>query len=64
VVVDHLIQTRVPIAMHESLEKDLESMKVSVKAHTDVVEKLESNMGRQNEIILKMQQEMRVTVKK
>jgi hypothetical protein len=42
VVVEHLIQTRVPMAMHESLKKDLESMKASVKAHTGVVEKLEN----------------------
>jgi hypothetical protein len=40
VVVEHLIQTRVPMAMHESLEKDLESMKASVKAQTSVVEKM------------------------
>jgi hypothetical protein len=48
VVVEHLIQTRVPISMHESLKKDLESMKASVKAQTSVVEKMESKMGRQN----------------
>jgi hypothetical protein len=64
VVVEHLIQTRVPMAMHEYLKKDVESMKVSVKAQTGVVEKLESKMGRQNESILKLQQEMRGTVKK
>jgi hypothetical protein len=64
VVVEHLIQIRVPITMHESLKKDLESMKVSVKAQTGVVEKLESKMGRQNESILKLQQEMCNTVKK
>jgi hypothetical protein len=45
VVVEHLIQTRVPMAMHESLKKDLESMKASVKAQTGVVDKLESKMG-------------------
>jgi hypothetical protein len=64
VVVEHLIQTRVPIAMHESLKKDLESIKASVKAQTGVVDKLESKMGRQNESILQLQQEMRGTVKK
>jgi hypothetical protein len=48
VVVEHLIQTRVPMVMHESLKKDLKSMKVIVKAQTGVVEKLESKMGRQN----------------
>jgi hypothetical protein len=64
VVVEHLIQTRVPMAMHESLKKDWESMKASVKAHTSVAEKMESKMGRQNESILKLQQEMRGTVKK
>jgi hypothetical protein len=64
VVVEHLIQTRVTMAMYESLKKDLESMKASVKAQTGVVEKLESKMGRHNESILKLQQEMRGTVKK
>jgi hypothetical protein len=42
----------------------LESMNASVKAQTGVVEKLESKMGRLNEIILKLQQEIRGTVKK
>jgi hypothetical protein len=64
VVVENLIQTRVPMAMHESLKKNLESTKASVKAQTSVVEKMESKMGRQNESILKLQQEMRGTVKK
>jgi hypothetical protein len=64
VVVEHLIQTRVPMAMHESLKKDLESMKASVKARTIVVEKMESKMGRHNESILKLQQEMLCTIKK
>jgi hypothetical protein len=63
-VVEHFIQTRVPMAMHESLKKDVGSMKASVKAQTGVVEKLESKMGRQNESILKLQQEMQSTVKK
>jgi hypothetical protein len=64
VVVEHLIQTRVPMAMHESLKKDLELMKASVKSQTGVVNKLESKMGRHDESILKLQQEMRGTVKK
>jgi hypothetical protein len=51
------------MAMHESLKKDLESMKASVKAQTGVVKKLESKTGRPNESILKLQQEMRGTVK-
>jgi hypothetical protein len=41
VIVEHLIQTRVSMAMHESLKKDAESTKASVKAQTGVVEKLE-----------------------
>jgi hypothetical protein len=52
------------MAVHESLKKDLESMKASVKAKTGVVEKLESKMGRHNESILKLQKEMQSTVKK
>jgi hypothetical protein len=42
------------MATHEYLKKDLESMKSSVKAQAGVAEKLESNMGRQNESILKL----------
>jgi hypothetical protein len=64
VVVEHLIQTKVPMDMHAYLKKDLESTKASVKAQTGVFEKLESKMGSQNESILKLQQEMRSTVKK
>jgi hypothetical protein len=41
VVVEYLIQARVPMAMHESLKKDAEPTKASVKAQTGVVEKLE-----------------------
>jgi hypothetical protein len=52
------------MAMHESLKNDMDSMKVSVKAQTDVVNMLESKMGRHNESILKLQQEMWGTVKK
>jgi hypothetical protein len=55
-VVDHLIQIRVPITMRESSKKDSESIKVSVNTQARVVEKLESKMGRQHEIILKLQQ--------
>jgi hypothetical protein len=58
VVVEHLIQIRLPMDMHEYLKKDVESMKASVKAMTGVVEKLESKMGLQDESILKLQQEM------
>jgi hypothetical protein len=64
VVMEHLIQTRVPMAMHESLKKNLDSMKASVKAQTSVVEKMASKMGLRNESIMKLQQEMRDTVKK
>jgi hypothetical protein len=52
------------MAMHESLKNDLKLMKASVKAHTGLVEKVESKMGRQNESILRLQQEMRGTMKK
>jgi hypothetical protein len=52
------------MAMHESLKKELDSMKARLKAQTGVVEKLESKMGRQNESILNLQQEIRGTVKK
>jgi hypothetical protein len=41
VVLEHLIQTRVPTTMHEPLIKDLEVMHTGVKAHAVVVEKLE-----------------------
>jgi hypothetical protein len=41
VVVGHLIQTRVPMAMHESLKAELTSMKSSVKTQAATVEKFE-----------------------
>jgi hypothetical protein len=63
-LMENLIQTRVPMAIHESLRKCVASMGGSVKNQAGVVEKLESKMGRQNESILNLQQEMCVTVKK
>jgi hypothetical protein len=49
VVVEHLIQTRVPMAMHEALTTDMVGLKASVKAAVSKVEKLESRMARQED---------------
>jgi hypothetical protein len=64
VVVGHLIKTRVPMAMRESLKTELTSIKSSVKAQDNTVEKLESKSGRQTMDILNLQQEMRTALKK
>jgi hypothetical protein len=46
-VVEHLIQNRVTMAMHEDLKAEMSGLKASVKAPINLVEKLESKMGRQ-----------------
>jgi hypothetical protein len=45
VVVEHLIQTRVPMAMHEALKTETIGVKASIKTPATTVEKLESKMA-------------------
>jgi hypothetical protein len=47
VMVEHLIQTRVPLTMHKTLKDEMVGLNTSVKEATNLVEKLESNMSRQ-----------------
>jgi hypothetical protein len=47
VVVEHLIQMCVPMAMHEALKTEMVGLKASVKASVATVEKLESAMAPQ-----------------
>jgi hypothetical protein len=63
IVVEHLIQTRVPMAMHEDLKAEMSGLKASVKAATNLMEKLEYKMGRQGENIVKLQQEVKALKK-
>jgi hypothetical protein len=53
VVVEHLIQTRVPMTMHQALKDEMAGLKSSVKAATTLVKKLESKISRQTENIKK-----------
>jgi hypothetical protein len=62
-VVEHVIQTRMPMAMHEDLKAEMSGPKASVKAATNLVEKLESKVGRQGENIVKLQQEVKALKK-
>jgi hypothetical protein len=62
-VVENLIQTRVPMAMPEDLKAEISGLKVSFKAATNLVEKLESKVGRQGENIVKLQQEVKALKK-
>jgi hypothetical protein len=45
VVVEHLIQTRVPIAMREDMKAEMSGLKASVKAATNLVEKWNLRWG-------------------
>jgi hypothetical protein len=63
VVVEHLIQTRVPITMHQDLKEEMVGLKASVNASTTLVKKLESKMSRQAENIVKLLQDVKVLKK-
>jgi hypothetical protein len=63
VVVEHLIQTHVPMAMHEALKTEMIGLKASVKAAVATVEKLESIMARQATDFVKLQQDVKVALK-
>jgi hypothetical protein len=62
-VVEHLIQTRVPMAVHEDLKAEMSRLKASVEAATNLVEKMESKVGRQGGNIVKLQQEVKALKK-
>jgi hypothetical protein len=59
VAVKHLIQTRVPMTMHQALKDEMVGIKSSVKAATTLVEKMESEMSRQAENIVKLLQDVK-----
>jgi hypothetical protein len=59
VVVEHLIQTRVPMTMHQALKDEMVGIKSSVKTATTLVEKLESKMSQQAENIFKLLQDVK-----
>jgi hypothetical protein len=63
VVVDHLIQTRVIMAMHEALNTEMVGLKASVKASVSTVENLESRMARQATEFAKLQQDVKIALK-
>jgi hypothetical protein len=63
VVAEHLIQTRVPMAMDEALKTDMIGLKGSVKASVTKVENLESSMARQATEFYKLQQDVKVALK-
>jgi hypothetical protein len=63
VVVEHLILTRVPMAMHEALKTEMVGLKESVKASVSTLEKLESRMARQATDFAKLQQDVRIALK-
>jgi hypothetical protein len=63
VVVEHLIQTRVPMAMHEVLKNEMVGLKASVKASVSTVEKFESRMARQVTEFANLQQDFKIALK-
>jgi hypothetical protein len=63
VVLEHLLETRVPMAMHEALKTETVGLKASVKVSVSTVEKLESRMPRQATDFAEIQQDVKVALK-
>jgi hypothetical protein len=63
VVVEHLIQTCVPMAMHEALKAEMNVVKASIKTSSTTVEKLDSKMACKATGIGKLQQYFKVALK-
>jgi general stress protein CsbA len=63
VVVEHLIQTRVPITMRQDLKEEMTGLKSSGKEATNLLKKLESKMSRQAENIVRLLQDVQVLKK-
>jgi hypothetical protein len=65
VIVEHLIQTRVPMDMHDVVKAEDTDLKTQVKTATVTVtvDKLESKLGRQATVLAKFQQEMKTALK-
>jgi hypothetical protein len=61
--VEHLIQTCVPMAMHEDLKTEMSGLKASVKASVTTVEELDSRMACQATEFAKLQQDAKVVLK-
>jgi hypothetical protein len=64
VVVEHYIQTRVPMDMHYVVKAEVKDLKVQVNTSMAMVDTLESRVGRQTTDISKPQQEMKMALKK
>jgi hypothetical protein len=64
VVVEHLIQTRVPMTMHNAVKLEVNDLTTKVKTAYATVEKLESKLGRQATDIATLQKEIKSMVKK
>jgi hypothetical protein len=64
VVVEHLIQTLMPMAMHEYLKAEMIGANAGAKAYATSVEKLWPKMVHQEERIIKLQQDVKVALKK
>jgi hypothetical protein len=47
VVVEHLLQTRVPMTIHQALKDEMVGLKTSVKDATNLVKNLDYKMSRQ-----------------
>jgi hypothetical protein len=54
VIVEHLINTRTPMPMHSSLKSENAELRLQIKALTSNYEKLESRLGRNENVIKKL----------
>jgi hypothetical protein len=63
VVVAHLIQTRVPMAIHNAATFEVKDLATKVKTASAILDKLESKLGRQATYVAKLQQEIKTALK-
>jgi hypothetical protein len=64
VIVEHLIQTIVHMAMHEALKQEVNDLKFQNKSSVEASERLESRMERQGSYIQNLQQYSKVALRK
>jgi hypothetical protein len=63
VVVEHLIQTRVSMAMHNAGKLEVKDLATKIKTASAKIDKLESKLGRHATDIAKLQQERKTPLK-
>jgi hypothetical protein len=63
VLVGHIIHTKVPLVMHDTLKQEVKDTKAHNKMFADATENMDSKVGRYCTIIRKLQQEIKTALK-